>query len=270
MIKRMMDWKGVWIQTLAIIVSGVIAYFYFPALAMKIPYFAVIENDGNINEYRSIGNKLLQAIIIMAVVTASIRKYNTANVLIQKYAQYPHTFIGYWYCSRVMNFTKCSLRMVPIPMQFKLILSGLFREFIYDDGVNESKEQDIVTVSVRNNNEITSRVNLVIADTYDIKTVEQIPADQISFTTYEVKRDSDKIRRKSDKLKEEVINILRGLPNHVREVNVYSTLNTYNCYKICREAFDTGARDYIDTIYVYDQGKHDGRLFESPVKIKLK
>lgn len=96
MIKRMMDWKGVWIQTLAIIVSGLIAYFYFPALAMKIPYFAVIENDGNINEYRSIGNKLLQAIIIMAAVTASIRKYNTANVLIQKYAQYPHTFIGYW------------------------------------------------------------------------------------------------------------------------------------------------------------------------------
>lgn len=270
MIKRMMDWKGVWIQTLVIIVSGVIAYFCLPVLAMKIPYFAVIENDGNINEYLSIGNKFLQAIIIMATVTAFIRKYNTANVLIQKYAQYPHTFIGYWYCSRVMNFTKCSLRMVPIPMQFKLILSGLFREFIYDDGVNESKEQDIVTVSVRNNNEITSRVNLVIADTYDIRTVEQIPADQISFTTYEVKRDSDNIRRKSDKLKEEVINILRGLPNHVREVNVYSTLNTYNSYKICREAFDTGARDYIDTIYVYDQGKHDGRLFESPVKIKLK
>ncbi len=269
MIKRALDWKLAWIQSLLIVGGGIGSYLWIPPLAMKISGFGFINTAGGVSEYFNIGNKILQALLIMIVIASRVWKSNKDVVLTQKYAQHSHSFLGYWYCRNVLRFSKCSLRMVPIPLQFRPILSGLFPDYIYDDGVDDNKEPDHVTVSVRNDKEITSRVNLVIADTYEIKTAERIPADQASSTTYEVKRKTDGVRRKSDKLKEEVIRVLRGVPVHVREVNVYSTLNTYNCYKICREAFDTGARDCIETIYVYNQGKHDGRTFEKPVKIKL-
>ena len=162
------------------------------------------------------------------------------------------------------------MRLVPIPLQVKLILNDIFKEYICSEGIHDSpKSEKAPQIKLENNSCFTRYVNLVLIDTYEIYK-EQLPPEVQSLTTIYIRRyrsKNDNTRYSSEKFVEAVLNEVRHLPETTTELNVFATLNPANCYNITKEVFGTGGRDYIRHLYVYRQEKDPPRHFNGKVKI---
>ena len=169
-----------------------------------------------------------------------------------------------------MGYKKCNLRLVPIYLQFKLIIKGIFNEYICNDGIHEAyKNEREAEVHRENDSNYTQKINLILADTYAIQK-GQLPADVLNLTSIYVERyrsKNDNMRYSSDKFVRKVLNTVRQLPEVVTEINIFATLNPLNCYNIAKEVFSTGGRDHIKHLWVYQQEGEAPRHFTKKVKI---
>lgn len=84
------------------------------------------------------------------------------------YHDYSYTW--YWVCAKILGITSCDLVLVPIYMQFKLVIRATFSEYPLDGteypvAENESESK----VSELNHKKTKGEINLVLEDTYIIE-----------------------------------------------------------------------------------------------------
>ena len=272
--KLISDWKRPYFQALSLVIFPLLFYvfgltFDFDKVIAYIidKYHIKISNMPTLVSFIISNARFFSTIVIFIVLLCFIRSKNSNVALNSDTNTYhSHTWIEYLFCRRILAYRKCRLKLVPIPMQFKLICSGLFEEFIYDEGIHQAPANDKVKITIHQYE--TSTVNIVISDTYKIEK-NQIPNTIKLLTTYFIDRSSrDHTRYDSEKLVKEVISTVRNLPQAVVKINVLATTNPCNTYKIAKEAFCTGGRDTIKNLYVFSQEGNDGRNFvEKGMKI---
>lgn len=175
------------------------------------------------------------------------------------YKNYPY----WWYClcAKILGYTKCNLVMVPINMQFKLVINDTFTTF-YTGDVEEKKEDDIEVIrdgKIENSDEI----NLIIADTYPIDK-SQLPEVKKKLPTIKITRNNsiDHNRYKSDELVKNVVIEVGNLPVNSRKINIYATTNPENTMNIAKKAFSSGERSNLDLVTVFQQGNDPLRKFK--------
>lgn len=176
-----------------------------------------------------------------------------------KYKDYPYTW--YWICAKILGYRKCNLILVPISMQFKLVIRDTFEE--YYCGTYSQKEKDIVSIDKLNMSEQSGEVNLIIADTYPLS-IEQIPVSKRNLPTIHISRDNkyDSNRYNSPQLVQAVVNEVRMLPPNLKSINVYATTNPLNTVNMVNDAFKLGKRGNVDVISVFQQKQTGIRKFK--------
>lgn len=202
------------------------------------------------------------SIAVLIIVWLWICRVNKEAVInLDNNIYHKHAYLSYYICSKVLGYKKCRLKGVPIPIQVKLVVNGVFDNFIIDEGIHTAPEKDKAKVKLPKT--FTSTVNIIICDTYKA-TLEQLPGSVLQFSTVEIDRSSDDhMRYDSEELIKSVISTIRNLPKTVTELNVFMTTNPKNTYRIAKEAFAIAGRDRIKHIYVFSQEKEEPRNFES-------
>lgn len=205
-------------------------------------------------------------ILLAVIVLMAMRKFNEKAVFNNgdEYKNYP--YIWYWICAKVLSYSECNLVLVPIYMQFKLVIRDTFKK--YKCGSYPKKENDEIEKRKINFYTIADEVNLMISDTYELNE-NQIPILKIGKPTIIISRNNSNDHNRYDSLSlvQAVVNEVRGLPSEVKTVNVYATTNPLNTMNIVSEAFKLGERGNIDSIVVFQQSKNGNpRMFEDKGK----
>ena len=221
--------------------------------------FYFIWNMGNI----AIGMFL----VVLAVV--AVRKWNKEYMFNKgdEYKNYP--YFWYWICAKLLGYSECNLILVPIYMQFKLVLRDTFCR--YYCGELDKKTDDIISMQKTNSKDTSNEINIIISDTYPIQE-GQIPIGKRSKPTIHISRDNetDHNRYDSPDLVRNVVNEVRNLPANIKKINIYATTNPYNTKKIVQNAFKLGERSGIDLIIVFQQERTGNRKFEKKGKVVYK
>lgn len=207
--------------------------------------------------------KPVASVVLFFAVLIGIRKFNQGFVMNRKRVYHDYCYAWYWFCAKILGIKSCDLVLVPIHMQFKLVIRATFQEYPLDETEypvveNESDSK----VSETNQEESTREINLVLEDTYAIE-VRQIPKSKQGYRTIKISRNSgaDNSRHFSQKYIEAIIKCVRGLKGKV-SVNVFATTNPMNTKHIAKRAFGLGERGNVEHLYVFQQGKDGRRRFE--------
>ena len=207
--------------------------------------------------------KPVASVVLFFAVLIGIRKFNQGFVMNRKRVYHDYCYAWYWFCAKILGIKSCDLVLVPIHMQFKLVIRATFQEYPLDETEypvveNESDSK----VSETNQEEPTREINLVLEDTYAIE-VRQIPKSKQGYRTIKISRNSgaDNSRHFSQKYIEAIIKCVRGLKGKV-SVNVFATTNPMNTKHIAKRAFGLGERGNVEHLYVFQQGKDGRRRFE--------
>ena len=207
--------------------------------------------------------KPVASVVLFFAVLIGIRKFNQGFVMNRKRVYHDYCYAWYWFCAKILGIKSCDLVLVPIHMQFKLVIRATFQEYPLDetDYPVVEKESDS-KVSETNQEKPTREINLVLEDTYAIE-ARQIPKSKQGYRTIKISRNSgaDNSRHFSQKYIEAIIKCVRGLKGKV-SVNVYATTNPMNTKYIAKRAFGLGERGNVEHLYVFQQGKDGRRRFE--------
>lgn len=133
---------------------------------------------------------------------------------------------------------KCNLILVPIYMQFKLVIENIFEEYPFDEAAFPMDEGELVCIIEKKNMEADlSEINLILEDTYVIES-EQIPCCKQNLPTIKISRNNGKshTRRYSPNFINAISEEIRRLPQ-VSIVNIYATTNPRNMVQIIRSTF---------------------------------
>ena len=259
-----LDWRRQWFQTVTLIM----VIFLPSILGVQNILFKIFWED-KIDIASEVGD-LGAGLIFAMLYLWAIRQWNREEVLNCSGIYHKHSYMGYCFCSGILGYKKCNLRLVPIYLQFKLVINGVFAEYIYNEGIRETpKNEKEAEVHCENNSSYTQKINLILIDTYTIEK-GQLPADVLNLTSIYVKRYGSKnnhVRYLSEKFVKKVLNTVRQLPEIVTEINIFATLNPSNCYNIAKEVFSTGGRDHIKHLWVYQQDGESPRHFTKKMKI---
>ncbi len=207
--------------------------------------------------------KVVASVVIFIVILIVIRKINQEFVMNRKRVYHDYCYAWYWICAKILGITSCDLVLVPIYMQFKLVIRATFSEYPLDETEypvveNESESK----VSELNQEKTSGEINLVLEDTYTIED-QQIPQSKRGNRTIKISRNSgaDTSRHFSQKYIDEIIKCVRSLKGTIA-VNVYATTNPINTKHIAKRAFGLGERGNVEHLYVFQQSKDERRQFE--------
>ena len=183
---------------------------------------------------------------------------NNSNV----YHDYP--FFWYWFCARILGIKKCNLILVPIYMQFKLVIEDIFDEYHLDEDdfpvIKDEADSDVKKIKINVDMEL-SEMNLILEDTYVIES-KQIPFSKKDLPTIKISRNinNNHTRHFSPKFIQKISEEIRKLPQ-INRINIYATTNPMNTLRIIRTVFKMADRGNIDHIFVYQQENKGIRVF---------
>ena len=207
------------------------------------------------------------SLILIVVVLITIRKFNQGFVMNRKRVYHDYSYAWYWFCAKILGIKSCDLVLVPIYMQFKLVIRATFSEYPLDEMEYPVLENESESKISEQNQEVISReINLILEDTYVIEE-RQIPKSKRDYRTIKVSRNNgaDNSRHFSQKYIEAIIKCVRGLKGKVT-LNIYATTNPLNTRHIAKRAFGLGERGNVKHLYVFQQGKDGRRRFEDKGK----
>ena len=201
--------------------------------------------------------KLPLAVVLFIFWLLAIRKYNKDNVLNSTgiYHEYP---LFFYRLASFFGYKKCNLVGVPIYLQIQVVMRQLFERYptmqVYQ---NEDAE---VSSEPEKPNFRVSKINLLVADSYDIQK-EQIPEECQSRYTIKITRTRKKgVRLYSPKFIEAVVSTIASLPDNC-ELHYFATTNPKIQEQITLQAFVKGGRGNIGKLIVYQQEATEPRNF---------
>ena len=207
--------------------------------------------------------KPVASVVLFFAVLIVIRKLNQGFVMNRKRVYHDYCYMWYWFCSKILGIKSCDLVLVPIHMQFKLVIRATFPEYPLDETEYPVVENEADSkVSILNQEEPAREINLILEDTYAIEE-RQIPKSKKGCKTIKISRNNgaDNSRHFSQKYIEAIIKCVRGLKGKVL-VNIYATTNPLNTKHIAKRAFGLGERGNVEHLYVFQQSKDGRRRFE--------
>lgn len=206
-------------------------------------------------------------IVVMLFILFQVKKansdklFNTGNV----YHNYP--YIWYLICAKFLGYTKCNLKLVPIYMQFKLVLNDIFAE--YDVGTEDDypliEAEEIVVKKVNWN--LSREVNLVLADTYPIVRTQMPDSKSMLPTLVIIRKRPDQSRYYSPKFIAKIVDEVRRLPSKTTVMNVFPTTNAKHTKKIAGDVFKLAERGNVKKLVVFPQSNRGKRKFEEKGKV---
>lgn len=217
----------------------------------------------NIFPYLVIKNgKYAIATGLFVIAYLNIRKHNKEASMNLRNVYHNYPYFWYCYCAKFLGIGNCDLVLVPIYMQFKLVIQSIFNNYpLNENDYPVMVDEPDIKVTKTNWSSNLHEINMILEDTYQIE-IEQIPSEKNKLPTIKVSRNDGSVGRHfSPKFIESVINETRGLSNGVR-VNVYATTNPLNTYNIAKRAFRNATRGNIAELYVYQQESTGDRLFK--------
>lgn len=207
-------------------------------------------------------------IILLAFIFYEIRSFNKKYTLNMDNYYHNYPYLWYRFCSSIMGISKCNLILVPIHMQFRLVIHQVFREFpLQYESFPESEVDEKVIVKDFNKSHGGSEYNIIVEDTYLIS-MEQLPPDKKELPTFKISRNNE---GKSDRhfnrqFINEIVIVLRSLPDKVA-VNIYATTNLKHTFYIAHDALKLSDRGNIEHVFVYQQERDNGRYFKKAYKV---
>lgn len=170
-----------------------------------------------------------------------------------------HPYFYYWMSSHILGYKKCSLVLVPIFMQIKLVINDTFKEFDYGDEELYSNDSNI-SFNVEKNNfhqiDSSTQLNIVISDTYNIKE-SSLPHMYLSNPTIIIQRNdssNNHSRIYSPKLIQILSNELLSFASG-KQINLFATTNAKNTYYITKSVFKNAERSNIKQLVVFQAEK---------------
>lgn len=209
------------------------------------------------------GGKYIAAAILFIIVLCSIRKINQEYIMNSKRVYHNYSYAWYWLCAKVLGIKKCNLVLVPIYMQFKLVINGTFHDYPLDETeypvVENEPDSKVTQINWDNHN---SEINLILEDTYVISE-RQIPKVKRRLKTIKVSRNNgdDRSGHFSQVFINKITNCVRGLEGG-SIINVFATTNPMNTVHIAKRAFGSGERGNVKHLYVFQQGNSNKRIFK--------
>ena len=166
------------------------------------------------------------------------RKNNAERIFNDGHSVYLHNcYKRLWIAANILGYRKVQLIGVSIPMQFELIINGVFSEFISESSVVQYKKNKVV--------------NLLVCDTYDIP-IEKLAADYLENTTVKIssQKNYSGNRYNNPQLVSTVREEVQKIVNTYNEVNLFMTTNPLNTQKIVGTSFLTLDRSSFDRVLV--------------------
>ena len=196
-----------------------------------------------------------------------IRLFNREFVMNRKRVYHDYSYTWYWFCAKVLGINSCDLVLVPIYMQFKLVIRATFQNYPLDEMEYPEIENEMDSkVMIFDGNKVSREINLILEDTYPVD-IQQIPRSKRGYKTFKVIRNSgtDNTRHFSQKFINAIIKCVRGI-NGKTIINIYATTNPLNTKHIAKRAFGLGNRGNVEHLYVFQQRKDGIRRFEEKGK----
>ena len=185
-------------------------------------------------------------------------KKNSNEIINNGNRYHNHPYFYYWICSHLLGYKKCSLILVPIYMQIKLVINDTFKEFDYGPDELYINNNDISFSVTKINFEYLDsavQVNIVISDTYNIKEIS-LPHTYLSNPTIKIDRDyyvDANSRIYSPKLIQIISNEILSIPG--KQINLFATTNAKNTYYITKIIFKKANRNSIEELNVFQAEK---------------
>lgn len=190
------------------------------------------------------------------------RKTNKEKLLNNRNVYHDYSYFWYWFSSKILGYKKCNMKLVPIFMQYKLVLNDTFEDFYVGlDDDYSIKENEQINIKKIKYDPILNEVNLVFADTYPI-IENQLPIIKKELSTIIISRNNNDFNRYySPNFITNIINEVRNLSTTVNAINIYSTTNPKHTVKIAQDVFKLAERGNIKKLVVYQQSKDGIRKF---------
>lgn len=213
------------------------------------------------------GNWTMGILLAIIVLFKFIRKSNEDKILFNGNIYHDYPYIWFWFCSKILGYNSCNLILVPIAMQYKLVIRGTFEKYPIPEESFPEKDMNVVVKYDNKDAENANEINLILEDTYPI-TKNQIPELKKPLRTIIIKHDrkDDVSRIYNIKFVKEICKEARALPEKAI-VNIYSTTNPRHNYEIAKQAFSLANRGNIKELYIYQQEKENTRKFSKRKKI---
>jgi len=211
--------------------------------------------------------KYVVAIGLFTIAFLRIRKHNKVVTMNRMNVYHDYSYVWYCYCAKFLGIEKCNLVLVPIHMQFKLVIQSVFNEFPMDETAYPVQDNEAeIKKSIANWSSCPTEISLLLEDTYPIVS-KQIPPPKRNLPTLKISRNDGKSvgRHFSQKFIESIINGVRELDNGVK-INVFATTNPMNTYNIAKQVFTNADRGNVAELYVYQQESSQSRLFKDKGK----
>lgn len=206
----------------------------------------------------------ITSLVLILFVMGLICKINYDFVMNRRSVYHNYSYAWYWFCAKILRIRKCSLILVPIFMQFKLVIRATFDELQVDEE-KYPVDESVTDCSVRrfNLDGPIDEINLILEDTYAIN-LDQIPGNKRSLMTIKVSRNErDNFSRHfSENFIESSNNVVRNL-QYIHRLNVYATTNPMNTKHIASRVFAMGNRGNVRHLFVFQQKKDGRRSFEN-------
>lgn len=193
-----------------------------------------------------------------------IRRDNKEYVMNHDNVYHDYPFRWYWFCAKVLGIKKCNLILVPIYMQFKLVIENIFDAYPFDEAAFPIIDGEPECIIEKENMEADlSEINLILEDTYVIES-NQIPCSKQNLPTIKISRNNGNshTRHYSPKFIDAISEEIRKLPQ-VFIVNIYATTNPKNTVQIIRSTFKMADRGNVEHVFVYQQENSGIRKFDS-------
>lgn len=206
-------------------------------------------------------------IFVAGIAISAIRKMNKDKTLNNGNIYHDHSYLWFWLCSNILGYKKCNLVLVPIYMQFKLIINDVFNEFIVTNNISEEKTSPKI-MYINCNNKDFLEYNLILEDTYSINDF-QIPPEKKQLPTIKVINSETKnegVRRYNPNFVESVVKEIRALPKGVL-INIFATTHAQHNYEIAKQSLTLADRGNVDRVFIYQQEKDKDRKFTKEYKV---
>ena len=211
-------------------------------------------------------------IVLYLLISTSLlmifRKNNEKRTFNDGHSVYLHNcYKRLWIAANILGYRRLQLIGVSIPMQFELIINGVFSEFISESSFVQYDEfQGEIIVKYLIENKKNKVVNLLVCDTYDIP-IENLAAEYLENTTIKIssQRNYSGNRYNNPLLVSTVREEVQKIVNTYNEVNLFMTTNPLNTQGIVGKAFLTLDRSGFDKVSVIQMD--DTKIYKAPFVI---
>lgn len=210
----------------------------------------------------SLGNLVMGFLLAGFVLYQYIRASNKNVIFNSGNLYHDKPYIWYWFSSKILGYKKCNLILVPIYIQYKLIINDTFEEYPFDEAIFPTKKCHVdVNRNLNKQGFVLNKINLIIQDTYPISD-NQIPTNMKANDTISIIRNRDYLGERiyCEELIDKVVEEVRGLTGNVI-LNIFSTTNPKNTYGIVKKAICIANRGNIVGVNVFQQDNKGVRAF---------